>query len=110
MHVPLDMPQLDEEVVDRLISNAREMRDLTCLKIEVAKGPVLSELAEQLASAEKLVEFGFTHLGGTGGRFRQESSYDAGEQKTALIEERRDELQTQMNEDVLSLYENLSGT
>jgi hypothetical protein len=109
MHVPLDMSLLDEEVVDRVIANGREMRNLTRLLVEAGNGAVSSELAEQLATAEELADFGFVQLGGTGGRFRQELSYDAGEETAALIEERRDELQSLMNEDVLSLYESLSA-
>lgn len=110
MHIPLDMASLNEEVVDRVIASAREMRDLTRLKIEAAQGPISSVLAEQLASVAELSDLGFVHLGGTGGRFRQEPAYQAVQQTAELIGERRDELQNLMNEDVLSLYESLSAT
>jgi len=104
MRIPLDTSLLDASVVDRVITNARAMRNLTRLLVETKLGAVPAQLAEELAQGEDLSELAFVRHGGTGGRFRQDEHYEATETSATLIMERREELQAILNDDVLSLY------
>lgn len=108
MRIPLDPSQLDLSIVDSLIRDAKSMRDLTRLAVEIErKRQVDHELATMLASEDLLKSLDFQQAQSSGGRFRQNRSWIPGDSTINLLVQARAKIQDRIDNTVLDVFEGL---
>jgi hypothetical protein len=104
LRIPVDHMRLDAALVDRIIANSRELRNLHWLAAEAQGGRINAELAEQLASATKLQELEFEELPSTGGRFVQRRSWRASLATVGRLNAEIGRLQEAVDNDVNDVF------
>lgn len=108
MHIPLASQHLDTDIVDAVILSGRRLRNLTWLSVEAEHDePISEELAFSLASEEILRTNGFERAAGSGGRFRQNPAWRCGENTLDMLGRMRHEIQTDLDDGVRSLFDQL---
>jgi hypothetical protein len=99
MRIPLGLTIVSTGSAGAIIDIARELRDLHWLSVESQVG-MDADLAESLCGRERLIDLGMVEHGGSGGRFRQRRTWQAGAESAELIEDRILQLRPQLDDAV----------
>lgn len=105
MRIPVDPARLDLAVVEALIDDAREIRSLVRLDVELERhGQVEHTLVTTLASEDRLAELGIVRAQGSGGRFRQNAAWFPADDSADKIAAARDAIQNRIDDAVTGIF------
>jgi|JI8StandDraft_2_1071088.scaffolds.fasta_scaffold00450_2 hypothetical protein len=111
MRIPVDPARIGLSVVEQLIDDARKMRNLVRLGVELERdGQVDHSLATMLSTENGLAELGIVRAQGSGGRFRQNAAWFPADDTTDRIAAAREAIQNSIDDAVRAIFAALPET
>jgi len=105
MHIPVDPRRLNLELVTRIISTSRQIRNLHWLRSEGLRNAELdASFVLRLVNEAELQELGFSRHRVAGGRFRQSEFWTAAEDSGERIDILNEQLSDILNEDIEAIF------
>jgi hypothetical protein len=103
LRIPLSTTAIENGIAGRIIQLSTLLRNLHWLGAEVSMG-MDAELAESLVDRETLLRLAIEEVGGSGGRFRQRTSWRGTDATSAHLDAMIVQLRPQLDEAVSDLF------